>query len=149
MANSFNPHPMVAVTKAVVVAALIIASLFYIRESIADILFTAIIAVVLSCIAYILLAVLVTKFHTITLEEQTITYHSGIISTRKIVLPYAKITEASYTQGLTQRIFGVGTLRVDTAGGADVAIHMADVRYADLKKILDEINKKSGKDGGI
>ena len=147
MERSFNPYPIVAVVKALAFALLFTVVLLYLHPE--ALLSTAMLAILLFCAAYALLAFLMAKFHTITLEGQTIIYRSGILSLKKIVLPYAKITEASYTQGIIQRIFGVGTLRVDTAGGSMVAIHLADVRHSDLKKILDEINSKSGKDGGI
>jgi len=149
MERSFNPYPIVAVAKAICMALLFTAALLYLRPAMEDIFPTALVIVLLLCVAYVLLAFLMAKFHTITLEGQTIIYRSGILSLRKIVLPYAKITEASYTQGIVQRIFGVGTLRVDTAGGSQVAIYLADVRYSDLKKILDEINQRGGNDGGV
>lgn len=149
MEHSFNPYPVVGAVKTFLMCAVLALLAFYIRPGISGIFDTLIAAIALVGLTFILLAFLVAKFHTITLSEQTITYRSGIIVLRKIMLPYSKITEASYTQGLIQRIFGVGTLRVDTAGGSMVAIYLADVRYGDLKKILAEINAKTGKDAGI
>jgi membrane protein YdbS with pleckstrin-like domain len=95
-----------------------------------------------------LVAYLASRFQTLTLEENSMLFQSGIISTRRIMLPYSKITETSYAQGLLQRVFGVGTLNVDTAGGANVAIHIPDVRHEDMKAILSEIKARSGKGDG-
>ncbi len=84
------------------------------------------------------------RFKTIELDERTITYQSGILSSRKVTLAYDKITEASFYQHLTDRVFGVGTLNIDTAGGMPIAINVADIRAADYKTIMDQINAKGG-----
>jgi len=76
-----------------------------------------------------------------------VTYITGILSRKRVVLPYQRISEASYDQGFVQRIFGVGTLRIDTAGGTTMAISVPDIIYKDLQEILGVINKKSG--GGV
>lgn len=147
MEQSFNPWPAVAAAKMVLMALLLAAVLFLARgiESTSAML----LALALVTVAYALAAFLLAKFHTITLQEQTLAYQSGLLATRRIIIPYAKITEAGYTQGIMQRIFGVGNLSVDTAGGSPVAIRLNDVRYSDLKKILNEINRKTGKEGGL
>ncbi len=122
--------------------------LFLIREFLDRVFVTLLMLLWLITFAFVLLAFLASRFHTLTLEENSIIYHSGIISTRNVILPYAKITEASYTQGLVQRVFGVGTLKIDTAGGSDVAIYLNDVKYDDLKKILGEVNTRGDKGDG-
>ena len=63
-------------------------------------------------------------------------------------MPYVKITEAGYSQGLIQRIFGVGTLTLDTAGGSAVAIYLSDIKRSDIDEVLSEVREKSGKDDG-
>jgi uncharacterized membrane protein YdbT with pleckstrin-like domain len=78
--------------------------------------------------------------YTIALGESGITYSVGLFSRKEIVIPYSQVTEASYTQGILQRIFGVANLSVDTPGGSNMAIHLTDVRYADVKKTLDRIH---------
>ncbi|MBD3209983.1 PH domain-containing protein [Candidatus Micrarchaeota archaeon] len=83
------------------------------------------------------------RYKQVTLKDGSVTYRVGILSHHSTVLPYHKITEASYRQGLVQRGFGVGTLRLDTAGGSRMAIHIADIRKGDLKKTLDVINRKT------
>ncbi len=149
MARSFNPHPIVAVTKVVLMAILLTILLFVMRDVVERILSTLLISLWAVAFVFVVISFIAARFHTITLEENSITYNSGILSLRRIVLPYAKITEASYTQTLLQRVFGVGTLNIDTAGGNNVAIHIHDIRYGHLRKILDEINAKGGKDSGI
>jgi uncharacterized membrane protein YdbT with pleckstrin-like domain len=48
---------------------------------------------------------------------------------------------------LIQRLFGVGSLNIDTAGGSDMAIRMADVKYSDIKLVLGEVKAKGGRCG--
>jgi uncharacterized membrane protein YdbT with pleckstrin-like domain len=149
MERSFNPHPIVAVTKVIIMAALLSILLYVMKDVVERIFSTLLLSLWLVAFVFVTISLIAARFHTLTLEENTIAYNSGILSLRRIVLPYAKITEASYTQSLIQRIFGVGSLNIDTAGGDSVAIRIHDIRYGHLKTILDEINAKGGKDSGI
>ena len=148
MAHSFHPHPIVGATKILIMTIILTALVIVMRDLLERILLPIIAALWLIGIVFIIVAFIASRFQTLTLEENGMLYHSGILSTRRILLSYAKITETSYTQGLVQRIFGVGTLNVDTAGGAMVAIRMNDVRHAELKKILHEIKLKGGNGDG-
>jgi uncharacterized membrane protein YdbT with pleckstrin-like domain len=147
--RSFNPYPIVAIARIFISAIFLTGVLFLFRDTVANYLSTLLLLVWLVSFMYMLAAYLRSRFYSITLEDQFITYQSGILSTRKVVLPYAKITEASYSQSLPQRLFGVGTVNIDTAGGTNIAIRLIDIRSDDMKEILGEINRKGGKDSGI
>lgn len=121
---------------------------FVMREILERILYPLLISIWLVGLVFMLIAYLASRFQTLTLDENSMLFQSGILATRRIMLPYAKITETSYIQGLVQRAFGVGTLNIDTAGGMNMAIHMPDVKHDDLKKILGEIRAKSGHGDG-
>jgi uncharacterized membrane protein YdbT with pleckstrin-like domain len=149
MARSFNPYPIVRCVKILAIAVMLTAGIYMLHEYVERIWGTLLAAVWLISLASAMLAYLSAKFHTLTLDETSMVYQSGVLSTRRIVIPYAKVTEASYTQGLVQRLFGVGTLNVDTAGGSNVAIHVQDVRHVHLVGILEEIRKKGGKGDGV
>jgi uncharacterized membrane protein YdbT with pleckstrin-like domain len=148
MAHSFHPHPVVAVTKVIIMTLLLSALVFVMRDMLERILYPLIISVWLVGLVFVLVAFLASRFQTLTLDENSMLFQSGILATRRIMLPYAKITETSYVQGLVQRAFGVGTLNIDTAGGMNMAIHMPDVKHDDLKKILGEIRAKGGNGDG-
>ncbi|MFH0884713.1 MAG: PH domain-containing protein [Candidatus Micrarchaeota archaeon] len=134
MAHSFHPHPIVGATKIFIMTILLSALVYLMRDVLERILFPLIAALWLIGIVFIMIAFIASRFQTLTLEENGMLYQSGILSTRRILLSYAKITETTYTQGLVQRLFGVGTLYVDTAGGSNVAIHMNDLKHSELKK---------------
>ena len=82
--------------------------------------------------------------HTLTLSESEIKYCKGFLLKKETMLPTSKITESSFTQGILERIFGFGTLTIDTPGGADVAVEMKNMRIKDIRTILDFVDKKDG-----
>jgi len=148
MAHSFHPHPIVGATKIFLMTVFLTIFVLLVRDLLERILIPLIAALWFIGLIFVLVAFIASRFQTLTLEENGMLYQSGIISTRRILLQYAKITETTYTQGIVQRIFGVGTLYVDTAGGSNVAIRMNDVRHSELKKILGEIKMKGGPGDG-
>ncbi|MEW6748522.1 MAG: PH domain-containing protein [Candidatus Micrarchaeota archaeon] len=148
MARSFHPYPIVGVTKSAIIAVLLSALVFVLRDLLKDLMLPLLGAVIGLSLLMIIFAFIAARFHTLTISDTSISYHTGVISTRNIVLPYAKITEASYTQGLIQRLFGVGTLNLDTAGGSAVAIHITDIKRSDIEDVLTEVRTKGGKDSG-
>jgi putative membrane protein len=142
----FNPHPIVAITKTILISLILSALVYFTRNVLGDLYTTLMLIVWAFAIFMVLLSILLSKFHTLSLEENSITYHSGLLSIRQVTLPYSKISEASFHQDLIQRIFGIGTLKIDTAGGADVAILVHDIKRSDLNQILGEVKRKSGTD---
>lgn len=148
MAHSFHPYPIVAFIR-ISLTALALTALLFVAQQLIDRIFIVLIAAVwLLSFAFILIAYISSRLHTITLDENTITYRSGMLAIRRVVLPYSRITEASYTQSLLQRVLDVGTLYVDTAGGSAVAIYVNDIKQSDLVGILKEVNDKCGKGDG-
>jgi uncharacterized membrane protein YdbT with pleckstrin-like domain len=149
MARSFHPSPVVAAVKIVIYVVAFTALLALVQNLIRGIFLQLLLFVWLAGFALLLLAFIRARFQTITLDDNTITYTGGVLATKKSVLPYARITETSYTQGLLERLLGVGTVSIDNAGGPGVAIRMYNVRYSDIKLLLQEINAKTGKGSGI
>ncbi len=149
MARSFHPSPVVAGVKILIYVLLVTALLVLAQDLLRGMFIQFLAAAWLGGVFFVALAFLTAKLQTITMEENTIAYTSGLLATRRIVLPYAKITETSYAQGVLERILGVGTVSIDTAGGAQIAIHVGNVRYHDIKTLLQEINEKTGKGSGI
>jgi len=147
MVKPFHPLPIVGAVRIVFIAGIftLLFSLFIpLYEWLFLLLFIAVWAIAL---IKIVLTFLRAQYQTILLEENNVTYITGILTRNRIVLPYQRISEASYNQGLVQRIFRVGTLRIDSAGGIPTAIYVADIRFDDLNKILDVINRKIGSGG--
>jgi membrane protein YdbS with pleckstrin-like domain len=101
-------------------------------------------------IAVIYIAILYAraKFEVITLEESAIRHTRGVLAQKSVVLSYSKITEATYTQTIFQRVIGIGNMHLDSAGGSMMAIHIMDVKKADIDKTMENARKKSGDEDG-
>ncbi len=149
MPRSFHPTPLVAAVKILLYVVVFTALLMVVQNMLAGLFIQLLAGVWLAGVLFVLLASVTARFQTITLDENTIIHSGGVLATKRTVLPYGKITETSYTQGLLERLLGVGTISIDTAGGSEIAIRVHNVRYEDIKNLMHEINRKTGKDTGI
>ncbi len=141
MPYSYHPYPIIGITKALIAAVLLSAALYFIRDLFPQSLLAAG-AVWLLALLYSASLFVSSGFKTVTLGDASLTYKSGALATQQFILPYSKITEANYSQGIVERIFGVGTLSVDTPGGTDQPIRLGMVRISDIEKTIDRINAK-------
>lgn len=144
MTHSFNPNPIAEAARMMVLAILLTIFVVIFRGSIGA-MFNFILMVIWAvAIIKILYAYAIANFHTVTLDKTTVTYTQGVFAQKKTILPYERITEASFDQTVIQRLFNVGDLKVDSAGGKSIAIHVANVRKGEIDKILDKINQEKG-----
>lgn len=51
-------------------------------------------------------------------DERELSVYSGIITKRRVHVPYQRVQSVNHRAGLMQRIFGLCTVSIDTAGGA-------------------------------
>ncbi|VVC04886.1 Bacterial PH domain protein [Candidatus Bilamarchaeum dharawalense] len=145
MVQTFRPTPIVQVVKFILIAIFVSLILLFLRDYIPTIFPPLILALWLITLFYILVAYIRTKTRSIVLDEESITYTSGLFTVHKVILHYFKITEVTYTQDIVQRLFGIGTINMDTAGGNTIAIHVVDLRINDIKKTIQQINEKGDK----
>jgi len=144
MTHSFNPNPVAEAIRLILLAFVFTIALLIFRESIKNIvhlIYFAVWGIALIKIAHLYVTA---RFHVVTLDKSTITYTKGILSQKKVILPYPRITETTFDQSLIQRLFNVGNLRIDSAGGTHIAIHVDNVQKKEVDKILEMINKKKG-----
>ncbi len=73
---------------------------------------------VLTCIALVVVRVFSYKHLYFTMTEDEFNLLSGILNKKRVHIPYARIQSVDQTSTLLQRIFGVCTVSIDTAGGA-------------------------------
>lgn len=143
MTYSFRPFPIIealqAVSGAVALSVILLVSMVFIGS-----LAIPLIILVWAVALFRLISIFTwARYQVITLGEDTVKYQRGIISRDSVELPYARITEKGFSQGLLERMFGVGRLRLDTAGGTYMAIYLPDVRENDMQKAIDMIGKKT------
>ncbi len=145
MEHSFNPNPIIRMMKIFALAIIFSAGAFYFRTYIEGILYSLIYLVWIIAAVYMILIYSGSRFEVVTLGETSVKHTIGLLSQRNTVLPYAKITEKRYDQTLLERLVGLGTMHLDTAGGSAVAVHMLDVKKSDFKKVMEAVEKGAGK----
>lgn len=147
MQESFNPDPKLIVIEILLIAFLISAMSFYLEGSLGDLLVPVLGGVWALSIALIALAHFLVRFDTLKIDESSLSHTVGILSTKRVVLPFNQITESKYKQSILQRVLGLGDLHVDSAGGSAIAIDVKNLRWQDLERILSEMGSRVGGKG--
>jgi uncharacterized membrane protein YdbT with pleckstrin-like domain len=148
MPYSFNPNPILGALRILFLAILLSLIAFTFQNYIERIFLPLVGITWLIAVIYIAILYARAKFEVITLEDSSIRHTRGVLSQMSVVLSYSKITEATYTQTLMQRIIGVGNLHLDSAGGSMMAIHVQDVKKSDIDRTMENTRKKSGSGDG-
>ena len=105
-----------------------------------------ILIIVLGAPAYLWADVAYRNF-TYALGENGVLIRMGVLHKRRIDLPYSSIENVSVERPLSERIFGLGTIVLDTAGGDEkegVIPGIADTETV-MNQILERIHKAKGK----
>lgn len=72
--------------------------------------------------------------------------HKGVIWRHKIIVPMSRVQHADVTQGPIQRMFGLGTLVVHTAGTSNASVDLAGIDHQAAIEVRDMIIRfRSGK----
>ena len=140
MAYSFHPFPVIRASKNALTTALLILLIIMFRETLGSMALPLALVVLAFGTVSILSAFAIASTFSITLEEKTIIYRFGVFTRTEYNLPYSKITEARFSQGVVEQLLGLGTLTLDTAGYTDIPLHIHDIRLPDIRKTLDAIN---------
>ncbi|MBI5046568.1 PH domain-containing protein [Candidatus Micrarchaeota archaeon] len=139
MVYSFHPFPIVSSLKTFIICFTLVIVIFVIRDYLGSMFLPLVGLIALIGILRITAFFAVARSYTVSLDENSIIYTSGIISRREFILPCSKVTESGFSQGIIQRMFGVGNLNIDTPGGSDMVIRLKDVHFKDIQKTLDLI----------
>ena len=68
--------------------------------------------------------------------DEEFSFYSGIFNKKRVHVPYRRIQSVDQTASLLQRVFGVCTVRIDTAGGAsNRAVSVPFLRKADAEAL--------------
>jgi len=78
-------------------------------------------------------------FTSVKLSPEGITCAKGILNRDTTFIPYEEISDVKYTQMFPERIFGVGTLFINTAGSPTVEVIVHSMRKSDITIIMKEI----------
>ena len=63
-------------------------------------------------------------------------FQSGVLSKDERIIPISKITDIRVTKGCVAGVFGYGNLYLETAGGSDTEIMVADIDNPDYARDL-------------
>ncbi len=143
MSYSFHPSHIVHMAKAILFVLVFGSLIFLIRGIFGDFFLPIEGGIITIGIIFAAIKYAQGQSYTVTIEDRDITYAYGIVSTKKFILPIDKITEANFSQNLVQKIFGLGTLDVDTPGGTNMVLQLPDVKMADIQKIVDLVDEKA------
>ncbi len=144
MVKVIHPNPVVKIAKALLVAVLLTVALYVLRDYTHDAFGWALALIwgiaLLSC----LLAFISTMFVTLEISENDLVFKKGILAVKTVLVPYNRVSDTRYNQSIVERLFGVGTLEVETASESGVAIRIPAVRYDDVKGIMQSVTGSSG-----
>jgi len=107
-----------------------------------------VISISVLCIIMVLVLIWIKAFYNsleYIIANDSIKMKKGVFWREQVTVPYLKITNIDVTQGPVQRLFNIGTIRVQTAGaggaqGAHAELKLLGVR--DLDRLKDAIMER-------
>jgi len=77
------------------------------------------------------------RHHRYALAETSLQVTRGVLKHREWTVPYGNIQSVTLRRGLLQRLMGVATIRIDTAGGSGLnGPHIHDITYSDAMDLV-------------
>lgn len=138
MVYSFHPFPLASMIKIAILIVILCVVLIAVRDYAGSLFLPLLALLVIIGVLKILYSLLMANGITLSLDDTAVTYSVGLFSRKEYLIPYSKITESSFSQGILERILGQGTLNIVTPG-AVVDIHLSDVRFKDIQYTLNKI----------
>jgi uncharacterized membrane protein YdbT with pleckstrin-like domain len=117
--------------------------LFFIAPFIGGFFLPAAAAVVLLCVIADVSAYVNSSSTSIENAEKGVIFRSGMLSKREVTYPYSKITSTRVDTSLGDRILGLKTLMIDTAGEAGMDLTITDLPAADCELFYKELNERT------
>lgn len=90
----------------------------------------------------IIVAFIRSRLQSLEITDDGITSRMGIINVKTQFVPYSKIDSVHVSRTIFDRIFRLGTLRIDTLGSLGVEISMADISSKYLEEALQAIQSR-------
>ncbi|ETZ20785.1 PH domain-containing protein [Pedobacter sp. V48] len=75
-------------------------------------------------------------------REKDILYTSGIIALSTTIVPFSRIQHIALDEGLFSRIYGLGELKIFTAGGSSGSLHIPGIEIDNAKSIKELLMKQ-------
>ncbi len=145
MPYTFHPFPIVRAMKNAVTTILILVLIALFRENLGTLDVPLVFVVLAFGVISIVSTFALANTFSITLGDSAIIYRFGVLTRTEYTLPYSKITEARFFQGVMDQFLGLGTLTIDTAGYTDIPLHIPEIRLKDIRRSIDAINATAPK----
>ena len=142
MPRIIHPNPIVSQVKIIFFAFLVSVLLYLGQNYFQQIFIQALAAVWIAAIGYCVLLTIIEQFISLEIGDSDLIYKKGILSMKTTLIPYNKITDTRFNQTLVERIFGLGTLEVDTAGSDQIAIIVKGFHHLDADEVLRHVRKR-------
>ena len=82
------------------------------------------------------------KLQTLEITNDGVTSRTGIINVKTRFVPYSKVDNVRMERNIFDRIFMVGTIRVDTLASSGIEISMGEIPSKDLEDALNFIQTR-------
>lgn len=95
-------------------------------------------------IAMLLTLIWIPAFHAslqYVIDDDTVKAQGGVLWKRYVTIPFTKITNLDITEGPVQRLFGIGTIHVQTAGASGQQTAKAELRMLGISN-LQEVKER-------
>lgn len=79
------------------------------------------------------------------IRDRDIIYKSGIVALTTTIVPFSRIQHIALDEGLFSRIYGLGTLKIFTAGGSSGSLHIPGIEIEEAKSIKEMLMKQINK----
>ncbi len=80
-------------------------------------------------------------FMVYTINEEFIESRSGIIARNGVRVPFHRITDFAARQGLLQRILGLASVSVSTAGSSGAELVLRNLTRSNAARVIDELTR--------
>lgn len=143
MGELIHPNPVAKITVILLMGLVIFTVLLQFRDS--GFFMDAAVALFALVVVLALASYLASFFTSIEVTEDEVAFKKGILSITRVHVPYSRVTSINMRQSLIERLFGLGTLEIETAGGPKTEIAINAMPFATLKKIVGEIREEADK----
>jgi hypothetical protein len=128
---------------AILLAAGLIAFLFFSDEKIPGLILAAIITGIVILILYnFIISILGFPKKGYLLRERDISYKTGLIFYKQISVTFNRIQHVEVSQGILGKLFGLSSIKIYTAGGSASDLSIPGLLTADAQKLKAYISEK-------
>jgi putative membrane protein len=78
----------------------------------------------------------------VEVKGEGLSVHKGLFNKKVMFIPYARITNLRVNRGIMERIFGLGSLEIDTAGTGIVEVYMGGIPSGQLERLNEAVQGK-------